>query len=81
MVKVRKRDGKLQRFRESKIVRACKRAGATAKQATYVALDVSFKVAKLPVVTAVRLSKMVGASLRKVNKKAANAFVRFRNKK
>lgn len=81
MVRVKKRDGRLQRFLESKIIRSVRRAGATARQATYVAVDVSLKIGRKAIIPAAKLSNMVVASLRKVNKKAAQAFVRFRKKK
>lgn len=81
MIGVEKRDGRLQKFMKSKIVRACKKAGATAKEATKVTTEVSKKVAKMAIVPAEKLSSMVMTSLKKVNKTAANAFVKFRNKK
>lgn len=80
MVKIKKRSGKLEEFMKSKIVSGCKKTGATAEQAVQVAKDVSVKVAKIAVVPA-KLSNMVVTSLRKINKTAADAFVRFRNKK
>jgi len=81
MVKVKKRSGKLEVFKKSKIIAGCKKTGATTKQAAQVAADVSKKVAKVTIVPATKLSSMVVTSLRKVNKTAATAFVRFRNKK
>jgi len=81
MVKVKKRDGKLEKFMKSKIIRGCKKSGATAKQATQVAKDVSKKVAKMTLIPAAKLSDMVIKSLRKVNKKATSAFVKYRNNK
>lgn len=81
MIKVRKRDGSLEDFKDSKIVAGCRKAGASAKEAAQVAKEVSKKVAKMVVVPATRLSNMVVASLKKVNKSAANAFVEFREKK
>lgn len=81
MVKVRKRDGGVEEFVESKIVSGVRKAGATAKEATHVAKEVSEKVAHRAEVTAEELSNMVVTSLRNVDKKAAEEFVRFRDNK
>jgi transcriptional regulator NrdR family protein len=71
----------LEEFKELKIVEGCKKAGATAKQAVEVAKATSIKVAKTAVVPAEKLSNMVVASLKRVNKVAAATFVKFRNGK
>ncbi|MDI6825598.1 MAG: ATP cone domain-containing protein [Candidatus Aenigmarchaeota archaeon] len=81
MVKVKKRDGRLEEFIESKIIVGCKKAGATAKEAAQVAKEISMKVGEMAVVPAGKLSNMVVKSLKEVNKAAANAFVKFREKK
>lgn len=81
MVKVKKRSGRLEEFKKSKILAACKKAGASAKEATEVAKEVSIKVAEMVMVPAAKLSNMVVAALRKLNKAAADAFVEFREKK
>ncbi len=81
MIKVKKRDGRMQDFVESKIVAGIKKAGATAEQAAHVAKEVSAKVAHKTEVNAVELSNMVVASLRKVNAAAADTFVKYRDKK
>lgn len=81
MLNVRKRSGKLEAYNESKIIRGCKRAGASAKEAAKVAKEISKKVAKMSVVPAAKLSSMVVASLKKVNKAAASSFVKHRDKK
>jgi transcriptional regulator NrdR family protein len=79
--KIKKRDGRLEEFIESKIVAGVKKAGATAEEATHVAKEVSAKVANKVEVTAEELSNMVVASLKKVNKAAADEFVKYRDKK
>ncbi len=81
MVKVKKRDGKYERFSKSKIAAGIRSAGATAEEAAHVAEEVAGKVVHKAEVTAQKLSGMVVTSLRKVNKAAADEFVRFRDKK
>ena len=81
MVKVKKRDGKIEEFFESKIVAGVNRAGATAEQAGRVAKEVSEKVARKTEVAAEDMSEMVVTSLKKANKKAADEFVKFRDNK
>jgi len=81
MVKIRKRDGRIEEFFESKIVAGVKKAGATAKEAAQVAKEVAGKVAHRTEVAAEELSTMVVASLRTVNRKASEAFVNFRDTK
>jgi len=81
LVKIKKRDGSFEEFVESKIVAGVKKAGATAEEAAQVAKEVSAKVAKKAEVTSEELSNLVVASLKKVNKAAADEFVKFRDKK
>jgi len=81
MVKVKKRDGKIEEFVESKIVTGVKKAGASAGEAAHVAKEISEMVAHKVEVTAEELSNMVVTSLRKVNKAAADEFIKFRDKK
>lgn len=81
MVKVKKRDGSVEEFVESKIVAGVRKAGATAKEAEQVAKEVSKTVARRTEVAAADLSKMVVTSLEKVNKAAAAEFTRFRDSK
>ena len=81
MVKVKKRDGRTQDFSESKITTGVRKSGATAREAEAVAKEVSKKVGGRTEVTAEELSEMVVASLRKVNKAASEAFVKFRDNK
>lgn len=80
MGKVRKRNGKLQAFNKNKIVRACKKAGASAKSALLVAEQVTKKVGK-GTIRAERLSKLVIATLRRTNKRAAQSFMAYVKKK
>ncbi len=81
MVKVKKRDGRIEEFVESKIIAGCKKAGATAEEAVKVAKEVSMQVVKMAIIPAEKLSDLVLAALRKVNKAAADAFNKFREKK
>jgi transcriptional regulator NrdR family protein len=81
MVSVRKRIGRTEEYLESKIIEGVKKAGATAEEAAKVVTDVGAKVEKMTVVEAEKLSDMVLESLRKVNKTAADAFLKFRGEK
>ena len=81
MVSVRKRIGRTEEYLESKIIEGVKKAGATAEEASEVVADVGFKVGDMAVVEADKLSDMVVESLRKVNKAAADAFLKFRAQK
>jgi transcriptional regulator NrdR family protein len=81
MVKVKKRVGRIEEYVESKIVAGVKKAGATAEEATQVAKEVTEKVAHKTEVSAEELSTLVVTSLRKVNKKASEEFVKFRDNK
>ena len=81
MVKIKKRDGRLEEYLESKIITGVKKAGATAEEAVHVVKEVAEKIAHKGEVTAEELSTMVVVSLRKVNKKAADEFVKFRDNK
>lgn len=80
MAKVRKRNGKLEAFNKNKIVKACKKAGASAKTALLVAEQVAKKVGKGTII-ADRLSKLVIATLRRANKRAAHSFVAYAKRK
>ena len=81
MVKIKKRDGRIEEYVESKIVAGVKKAGATAEEAARVAKEVAKKIANKAEVTAEELSTMVVTSLRKINRKAAAEFVKFRDNK
>jgi len=81
MVKVKKRVGRIEEYVESKIIAGVKKAGATAEEATQVAKEVAEKVAHKGEVSAEELSTLVVTSLRKVNKKASEEFVKFRDDK
>ncbi len=81
MVSVKKRIGRTEEYLESKIIAGVKKAGATAEEAANVVKEVGVKVEKMTVVEAEKLSDMVVESLRKVNKTAADAFLKFRREK
>ena len=81
MVEVKKRDGSLEEFVESKIVAGVKKAGATAEQAGRVAKEVSEKGARKTEVAAEDNAEKVGTPPKKANKKAADEFVKFRDNK
>ncbi len=80
MAHVRKRSGKLQAFNKSKIAKACKKAGASAKAAVAVAEEVAKKVGSTTI-RAERLSKLVVTALRKKNKRAATSFLAYTKRK
>ena len=79
MVKVKKRDGKIEEYLESKVVTSIRRAGASDKEAARVAKQVSKMVAHRRVITSDDLADMVIASLIKVNKSAAGNYIKFRD--
>ena len=81
MVKVKKRDGSVEEYVESKVVAGVKKAGATAEEAAHVAKEVAEKVAHKGEVAAEDLSNEVVTSLRKINRKASEEFVKFRDNK
>ncbi|MGD0330469.1 MAG: ATP cone domain-containing protein [Nitrososphaeria archaeon] len=81
MVKVKKGDGKVEEFVESKIATGVKRAGATAEEAERVAKAVSWDLGYETEITAEELSNMVVGSLKKINKTAADGFVKYRDHK
>lgn len=81
LVRIKKRDGGFEEFVESKIAAGVRKAGATAEEAAQVTKEVAEKVADKAEVTAEELSDMVVTSLKKVNKVAADEFVKFRNKR
>ena len=81
LVKVRKKDGRLEEFDESKIASGVRKAGATAEEAAYITQEVSKKVAYLAEVASEELSDMVVASLSKINKAEAEKFVQARDEK
>jgi transcriptional regulator NrdR family protein len=81
VVRLKKRDGRIEEVIESKIVNGVKKAGATAGEAEEVAKEVVTKLAHRTEVTAEELSGMVVTALRRVNRKAAEDFVKFRDDK
>jgi transcriptional regulator NrdR family protein len=85
---IKKRDGRSEKFDESKIVAGIKKAGATAEEAGRVVKEIANKMSRntedvleIGEVTAAELSKMVVAELKKVNESVAKEFVRFRDNK
>jgi transcriptional regulator NrdR family protein len=81
LVKVKKRNGKVEEFVESKIAAGVKGAGATAEEAERVAKAVSWDLGHETEITAEELSNMVVGSLKKINKAAADEFVKYRDRK
>jgi transcriptional regulator NrdR family protein len=81
MAQVKKRDGTTEEFIQSKIEAGIRKAGATAQQAVQVTKEVAKKVAGKVDVTAAALSDWVVVELRKVNKKAADAYAKYRDRK
>jgi hypothetical protein len=81
MVEVKKRDGSVEDFMESKILAACEKAGSTAEQAAYVVLDVVEKIGDAALISTEELSELVESSLRKVNEGAADAFLKYKEEK
>jgi transcriptional regulator NrdR family protein len=81
MVKVKKRDGREEDFKESKLEASIEKAGATIEQAKQVAKTVATKIANLVVVTSDKISEYVVTALRAINKKAADAYVAYQKKK
>ncbi len=80
-MKIKKRDGRIEEYVESKIVTGVKKAGATVEDAEHVAKEVAEKMIHRTEVTAAELSRIVVASLRKLDRKAADEFVKFRDDK
>ena len=88
MVKVKKMDGRIEEFTESKIVESIRKAGATAEEAVEVAKKIVEKIAdnteavlESSEVTTEILARMVVDELKKVNKSVADEFDKFRNAK
>ena len=81
MVKVKKRNGKMEDFKLSKIVAGCENAGSNAEQALCVATEILTNVADKTIVPAAELSDMVITELKKVNEEASEAFDEYRHAK
>jgi len=81
MVKVKKRDGRVEEFMKEKIVNGIIKAGANAIEAAKVAEDVAVKVTRFTIVTTDEVAKFVVDSLEKINKGAAEAYKNFRRQK
>ncbi len=80
MTKVRKKDGRTEEFDALFVSAGVAKAGAKAREAVQVAKEVSLKLSKRAEITADELSEMVSESLRKINRTAAEEFVRYRDK-
>ena len=78
VIRVKKKSGRLQVFKKSKIIKSCRKAGASPatckKVANYVA-----KKAKDKMPTS-KIKKMVMSRIRKYDRKAAMNFKKFRRR-
>ncbi|HXX72078.1 MAG TPA: nuclear transport factor 2 family protein [Candidatus Acidoferrales bacterium] len=81
MTRVRRRDGKAAEFDPANVSAGVAKAGASVREAVKVAKEVSLKVSRRREISAEELSGMVATELRKVNRAAAEEFVRYRNDK
>jgi len=81
LIKIRKRNGKVEEFDEGKIVAGVKNAGATFIEADRVAKEVTSKIVNRVEITADELASIVVKSLTKINKIASEKFVMYREKK
>ena len=81
MVKIWKRNGKMQAFNKSKVMKSCKKSGASLQQSKHVAENVAMKVRSKRVVKAQELSKIVLSNLRGTNKRAAASFAKYKRTK
>jgi len=81
MVKVKKKDGRIEEFMEAKIIKGCEKAGASVKEAAKVAEGVALKVTRFTIVTTDEIAKAVVDSLEKINEKAAESYKNFRKQK
>ena len=81
MTKVWKRNGKIQAFSKTKVLKSCRKCGASVQQSTHVAENVALKVKTRRVVKAQKLSRIIISSLRSTNKRAAVSFAKFKKSK
>ena len=79
MVYIVKRNGKKQKFSNSKIMKGCEYAGASKKVASAVASTVSKKV--FEGMSARRIGELTIAALRTKDKKASIHFAKYFNKR
>jgi len=80
-LKVKKKDGRLEDFMDSKLIAGVQKAGATSEQAALVAKEVKEKLIGREQVTTDELAGMVVPALAKVNPVASAAFVKYRAEK
>ena len=81
MARVKKMDGKIEPFSRAKIIRGCKKSGASKQVAERVARQVYNEVKRNKIVSSARIRKNVLALLRRMDNKAYKKFVKFRKKK
>ncbi len=81
MTKIWKRNGKMQAFSKAKVLKSCRRCGASMQQAKYVADEVAGKVKSKRVVKAQDMSKIILSALRNTNKRAAASFLKYKKAK
>ena len=72
MTYVTKKSGYLEKFSKAKIIRGCRKSGASMKHAQWVANKVARKA--YDKISTRRVGEMVAAHLRKVDRKAAVSF-------
>jgi len=77
MTRVRRRDGSVVEFDPSNVSAGVAKAGASVKEAVKVAKAISLKVSRRDEISAEELSEVVATELRKVNRLAAEEFVRY----
>ena len=75
MAYVTKKNGDLEKFSKAKIVRGCRKAGASMKYAEWIASKVAKKA--YDKISTRRIGEMVVVHLRKIDRKAAISFNKF----
>lgn len=81
LTRVRRRDGKVVEFDPSNVSAGVAKAGASVREAVQVTKKVSRKIARRAEISAEELSEIVATELGKLNKPAAEEFVRYRKNK
>jgi transcriptional regulator NrdR family protein len=80
-LQVKKKDGRIEDFMDSKLIAGVQKAGATSEQAALVAKEVKDRLVGRELVTTEELSAMVVPALARVNPAASAAFVKYRAEK
>jgi transcriptional regulator NrdR family protein len=75
-MKVKKRDGKLEEFDKNKIIRVCKRAGASEKEAKDIVESISNEI--YDGISTEEINLLVLEELQRKNERAASAFRDFK---